>query len=168
MENNPSIFIYGSLLNKNLLKKYFNKKSVSNAEITTLNNHKRIFNSEVTVRDYENKYRSILNCVYDDEYFINGILIKNVNFENFGKYVVREDGYRFNIVNKYITNVHDNIDGKILVPMDAEISNEQIYPHKKYLKECVKSSKQWGDKFHNEFLNNTYLMNNINLNKYIN
>lgn len=164
-ERPPFVIAYGSLMSKDSIREYFGSEALKSAETIGLEGYKRVFNTEITVRQVDNK--AILNTQEHKDYNMNAVKIKCKNFEDFGRYTVREDGYRFNMVGSYINREFDT-DRKLLMPTDRKIPDSNILPHSKYLESCIKGSKDWGLDFHKRFMNTTYLMDGTKLKKYVN
>lgn len=168
MDEQPPILIaYGSLIDKDTISDYFGSQSVKSADVVKVKDYKRIFNTEVTVRDYTDRERAILNAEKSKESEMNAVKIECPSFEDFGRYALREDGYRFRMVGSQVEEVQQNIDRKILMPVERKSSETDILPHRKYLNSCIEASKQWGEGFHSKFLNTTHLMNGETLKQYI-
>lgn len=167
MDDKPPIIIaYGSLIDRNTISDYFGCQSAELANVVQVRDYKRIFNTEATVRDYDGRQKSILNAEESQGYEMNAVKIECPSFKSFGRYALREDGYRFRMVGSKVEGVQDT-DRKILMPVEREPSENEILPHRNYLNSCINSTEQWGDNFYNEFLDTTYLMNGQKLKQYI-
>jgi hypothetical protein len=163
-EKPPFVIAYGSLMSKDSIRDYFGSESLKSAETVEINGYKRVFNTRITVRQGSN--RAILNTQRNDDYNMNAVKIKCNEFENFGRYAVREDGYRFTMVGDCIRGEFDT-DRKFLMPTNRSISDSNILPHSEYLDTCINSSKDWGLDFHKKFLDTTYLMDDRKLEDYL-
>jgi len=167
MDEQPPILIaYGSLIDRDTISNYFGSQSAESADVVQVRDYKRIFNTEVTVRDYDGRERAILNAEKSKGSEMNAVKIECPSFEDFGKYTLREDGYRFRMVSSKVEGIQQT-NRKRWMPVEREAPETDILPHQKYLNSCIEASKQWGEEFHNEFLNTTYLMNGKTLKQYV-
>lgn len=127
-EQLPILIAYGSLIDRDTISDYFGSQSADSADVVRVRDYMRVFNTEVTVRDYNGRERAILNAEKSQGSKMNAVKIECSSFEGFGKYALREDGYRFRMVGSQVEGIQQT-DRKILMPVEREPSETEILPH---------------------------------------
>ena len=163
------LIVYGSLLHKNEIYRYDCKiKIITKVKI---NNYKRCFNLLPSVRVGIGNYKSVLNIMKSPSSFLNGICIiyEKIDIREIDE---REKGYnRVKISSKDLvaydnTILPKNIEFYTYVGLKNKIDST-VMPNVAYLKLCLEASMLWGNDFYDDFVNTTYLNNDISLIKFI-
>lgn len=160
--SNISLLVYGSLINKDELKK--ENIDLENCIPVYVSHLKREFTQEPTYRKVDSINRAVLSVKEENESFINAILIKNVEKSHIENLDIREAGYfKYQVLTKNIKFKYakQNIDlDEVYIYMGKdEKRNESIFPNQNYLQLCLNGARNWGEEFYKDFIKTTFVQN---------
>lgn len=163
------LIVYGSLLHKDEIYKY--DSTIEDIIPVKVSDYKRSFNLLPSARKGIGNYKSVLNIQKEENQLFNGICIvyKQIDIALLDN---REKGYDRITLNSQNIKTYDNnisLDSLNIYVYKGfkDMIDESIMPNVDYLKLCLEGSKQWGDEFHTDFLNTTYMNNNHTLESFI-
>ena len=157
MNKKISIFAYGSLLNRDSLRK--TTPSFSHYFTAVLPGYRRAFNFKSPYRTdaITGKSSSVLNLVELEGSFTNGMCFI-ADERSLDELYRREAGYEFELVRVYDErdaphDVHTFIARENKHYPFTQKSNEQD----EYLSMCLSGARRFGKQFYEQFLDNTYV-----------
>ena len=159
---NISLLVYGSLINKDELKK--ENISLENCIPVKVKDLKREFTQEPTFRKIDSINRAVLSVKENPDSFINAILINKVKRTHIENLDIRESGYyKYEVSLEKIDfkYTHNSIElDEVYIYMGKkEKRNEEILPHLDYLQLCLHGAKDWGEEFYKDFIKTTFVQN---------
>ena len=159
---NISLLVYGSLINKDELKK--ENISLENCIPVKVKDLKREFTQEPTFRKIDSINRAVLSVKENPDSFINAILINKVKRTHIENLDIRESGYyKYEVSLEKIdfkyTNNSIELDEVYIYMGKKEKRNEEILPHLDYLQLCLHGAKDWGEEFYKDFIKTTFVQN---------
>lgn len=157
-----NLIVYGSLINKKELLDvvgYITEKEIIPLKV---NGFKRVFNQETTWRNGSGKKRAVLNVVKSNNNWFNGMLVCNINESYFWSLDKREEGYkRIKVAPasiKFDYGISTKPEGRIWIYTGKhQKMRDDILPIPSYLDICLEGSKEWSERFYNDFLITTFL-----------
>ena len=166
-----ALIVYGSLINKSeLIEDGFSLDSICPVIVQGF---KRVFSQEPSWRSDQGEERAVLNAVSSQQYWLNGLLISGLNDAFFTDLDEREKGYnRIGVAPSYLRKY----DSSYTYPSPQNIymytgkmnkQSDSILPNTSYLHKCLEGARQWGEDFYSDFLDSTFVKNNILLRAYI-
>lgn len=161
-----AIIVYGSLLNREQLHQ--KPHLFASAYPVSVKGYRRVFNQEPSWREGDDKYRAVLNVMKSDQAVFNGLLVRLQDGSNFHQLDERERGYhRIAITQAQLTSFSSsssentsfvNKSEPIFIYVGKpEKQNDDLLPNKSYLELCLCGAKHWGEEFHEQFLQTTYV-----------
>jgi hypothetical protein len=113
----------------------------------------------------------VLNIIGSEQHWLNALLISGLNDRGLADVDEREKGYnRIEVVPSCVRgyllpattpqNIHTHV-GK------AEKQSASILPNASYLSICLEGARQRGEDFYNEFLDSTFVKDDILLREYV-
>jgi len=163
------LVVYGSLLNKKEI--YLYDCSILDIVPVKISNYKRSFNLLPSVRIGIGNYKSVLNIQKSKDHYFNGLCIiyKTLDISLLDE---REKGYERVLISPSNVKTYNtkamvnNIEIYTYSGLKDKVDNS-IMPNVGYLKLCLKGAQEWGKDFHDDFINSTYLNNNVSLKNFI-
>jgi len=151
-----NLIVYGSLLNKNELKKH--NISLDNIEYVKVYGFRRVFNQLPSWRKTEGNKKAVLNIEYNRDFWFNAILIKNLTKEYFKELDIREKGYnRVDIKSGNVVTYKGDIIKNAFVYVGKEGKQDNnILPNPSYYQICYNGAKEHFKEFFQDYLNTTY------------
>lgn len=134
---------------------------------------KRVFNQEASWRDVDGPERGVLNVVRDDDHWFNGVLLADLDREEFERYRERERGYRLIEVEREAIDPYDTGDGLILTELELVLiatgkkPRDAIEPIGEYLDLCLEGAETWGREFEEDFRTTTEMVTGETLRRYL-
>jgi hypothetical protein len=112
----------------------------------------------------------VLNIIGSEQHWLNALLISGLNDRSLADVDEREKGYNsIKVVPSYVRgylltattpqNIYTHV-GK------AEKQSASILPNASYLSICLEGARQRGEDFYNEFLDSTFVKDDILLREY--
>ena len=164
-----ALIVYGSLINKSELTK--GGFPLDSTRPVVLRGFKRVFCQEPSWRPDRGEQRAVLNVIGCEHHWLNALLIPGLDDRFLAAVDEREKGYdRIEVAPSCLRGYHPlpskprNIythAGK------ADKQNDVILPNASYLSICLEGAKQWGQGFYNEFLDSTFIEDDILLRAYV-
>lgn len=160
---------YGSLINKSELRK--GGFPLDSTRPVVIRGSKRVFCQEPSWRPDRGEQRAVLNIIGSEQHWLNALLISGLNDRFLADVDEREKGYnRIKVVPSYVRgylltattpqNIYTHV-GK------AEKQSASILPNASYLSICLEGARQRGEDFCNEFLDSTFVKDDILLREYV-
>jgi hypothetical protein len=152
----PNLIVYGSLLNKDELKKHNITDDM--IDFVKVKGFKRIFNQEPSWRKVKSNYRAVMNVQVDKNFWFNAILLKNLDEKYFMQLDKREIGYDRTIIKDgNVTTYNGNIvNNCIIYKGKAGKQNNKILPNKDYLAICKNGARSHFSEFYDDYISTTY------------
>lgn len=156
---NIAILVYGSLINKDEL--IGEGVDISSCTPVVLEGYKREFSQKSQRPIYLGSNKAVLTVIKDKNSFCNAILVPNIKEKDLEVLDYREAGYNrvkieFESLNFKYENLNEEIDEVYIYLGKEEFYDTSLVPIPKYLDICLKGSFAWGQKFYNDFLENTF------------
>ncbi len=158
-----ALIVYGSLINKSELTK--GGFPLDSTRPVVLRGFKRVFCQEPSWRPDQGEQRAVLNVISAEHHWLNALLISGLDDRFLAAVDEREKGYdRIEVAPSCLRGYHPlstkprNIythAGK------ADGQNDSIMPNASYLSICLEGAKQWGQDFYNDFLDSTFVKDDI-------
>ena len=134
---------------------------------------KRMFSQEPSWRSGQGEHRAVLNVLSSQQHWLNGLLISGLDEDFFIELDEREKGYNRIWVDpsylhgydsSYIVTGPQNI---YIYTGKLDKQSGSILPNTLYLDACLEGARQWGMGFYGDFLDSTFVKNNILLRTYV-
>ncbi len=135
---------------------------------------KRMFSQEPSWRRTgQGEERAVLNAFSSQQHWLNALLISGLNDDFLIDLDRREKGYsRIEVAPSYLQKY--NLSHTTPIPQniyiytgDVDKQSDSILPNASYLHKCLEGAKQWGEDFYSDFLDSTFVKNDIPLREYI-
>jgi len=152
-----NLVVYGSLLNKNELKKH--KINLEKIDFVKVYGFKRVFNQEPSWRIIKSSERAVLNIIEDKNSWFNAIVVKDLDEKYIKDLDIREKGYdRINLKKEFVIPYDDKTELKncIVYKGKKEKQNDKILPNQDYCKICIDGAKSHFEEFYQDFMATTY------------
>lgn len=164
------LIAYGSLINRSeLVRGGF---PLDGAHLVIVQGFKRVFSQEPSWRADRGEERAVLNAIGSRQYWLNAVLIPGLSDDFFADLDEREKGYARIRVAPSSLRVYGSSHA-IPIPRNIYIytgdenkQSDSILPNEPYLRTCLEGAKQWGEDFHDDFLDSTFVKNDILLRAY--
>lgn len=171
-----AIIVYGSLINPEQLHQ--KPHLFARAYPVFVKGYRRVFTQEPSWRGGDDKHRAVLNVIKADKDGFNGLLVRLQDGSDFHQLDERERGYNriaitqaqlapFTPVSSIGKSGPMLAGGIFSEPVFSEPTfmyvgkpekqNDDILPNKNYLELCLCGAKYWGEDFHEQFLQTTYV-----------
>jgi hypothetical protein len=164
-----ALIVYGSLINKSELEK--GGFPLDRTRPVVLRGFKRVFRQEPSWRSNRGEHRAVLNVISSEQHWLNALLISGLNNDFVADLDEREKGYnrikvapsclrgyqRLSITSQHIY-MHVGKEHK---------QDDSILPNTSYLSICLEGARQWGEDFYNEFLDSTFVTDDVLLRAYV-
>lgn len=166
-----ALIVYGSLIDKSEL--IDNGFPLDSTWPILVEGFKRIFSQEPSWRSDQGEKRAVLNAISSRQHWLNALLISDLNDDFLIDLDRREKGYnRIEVAPSYLqkydlsytTPIPQNI---YVYTGDVDKQSDSILPNASYLHKCLEGAKQWGEDFYSDFLDSTFVKNDILLRSYI-
>lgn len=166
-----ALIVYGSLIKQSELSQ--NGFPLDSMCPIIVRGFKRIFSQEPSWRSAQGEERAVLNVLSSRQHWLNGLLISGLDDGFFIELDKREKGYNRIEVDpsylqeynsSYIITASQNI---YIYAGKLDKQNDSILPSTSYLDTCLEGAKRWGETFYSDFLDSTFVKNNILLRTYI-
>lgn len=164
------LIAYGSLINRlELVRGGF---PLEGARPVIVQGFKRVFSQEPSWRADRGEERAVLNAIGSRRHWLNAVLISGLNEDFFADLDEREKGYaRIEVApsslrgygSSHVTPTPRNI---YIYTGDEDKQSDFILPNEAYLRTCLEGAKQWGEDFHDDFLDSTFVKDDILLRTY--
>lgn len=155
-----NLFVYGSLLNKEELKKQ--NILLKDTCPLVLKGYKREFSQTPSREIYKKSKQAVLTIKKDKNSYINGLLLLNVEKKYLELLDEREKGYfKVKLNNKELFCKYQEIDLKdkevfVYIGKD-ELYDKNLDAISSYLELCLQGAKSWSEEFFKDFLKHTYI-----------
>lgn len=166
-----ALIVYGSLINKSeLIRHGF---PLDSTYPVIVQGFKRVFSQEPSWRSDQGEQRAVLNVINSEQYWLNALLISGLDENLLVDVDKREKGYdRIRVAPSYIRGYrsHRTAPTPQTIHIHAGKTDKQsdsISPNTSYLDICLEGAKQWGEDFYTDFLDSTFVGNDISLRTYI-
>jgi hypothetical protein len=166
-----ALVIYGSLINKSkLIEDGF---PLDRTCPVVVQGFKRVFSQEPSWRSDQGEERAVLNAISSQQHWLNALLISGLDDAFFVDLDEREKGYnRIRVapsrIEKYDSSCTEPVPQNIhMYNGKTNKQSDSILPNTSYLHNCLEGAKQWGEDFYCDFLDSTFIRNNILLRTYI-
>lgn len=167
-----ALIVYGSLINESeLVRGGFPLQS---AYPIIVQGFKRIFRQEPSWRRSDQvKERAVLNVVGSHQHWLNGLLISGLDDGFFTDLDKREKGYNRIRVAPSSLRRYDSSSATLTPPNiyihtgDTDKQSDSILPNVSYLRTCLEGAEQWGEDFYDDFLDTTFIGDNVSLRTYL-
>ncbi len=166
-----ALIVYGSLIDKSELTD--NGLPLDSTCPVLVQGFKRIFSQEPSWRSDQGEKRAVLNAISSQQHWLNALLISSLNEDFLIDLDRREKGYnRIEVAPSCL----QEYDSSYTIPTlqsiyihtgDVDKQSDSILPNTSYLHKCLEGARQWGDNFYSDFLDSTFVKNNILLRAYI-
>ena len=164
-----ALIVYGSLINKSELEK--GGFPLDSTRPVVVRGFKRMFCQEPSWRPDRGEQRAVLNVVSSEHHWLNALLISGLNNDFLANLDKREKGYNrikvassclrgYRPLPKAPQNIYTHV-GK------ADKQSDSILPNDLYLSICLEGARQWGEDFYNEFLDSTFVKDDVLLRTYV-
>lgn len=168
-----ALIVYGSLINKSeLTQEGF---PLDSALPVIVQGFKRVFSQEPSWRADQGEERAVLNVISSQQHWLNGLLISGLNDGFFTDQDEREKGYNRIGVASSCLRRYDDLAYATPTPQNIYIytgmtkkQNDSILPNESYLSTCLEGAKQWGEDFYGDFLDSTFVKDDVLLRAYLN
>lgn len=161
---------YGSLIHQNETKRHL--FSPTCRILVRIFGFERIFNQKVTSRKTDGNKAAVLNITQKRNAWINAVLLGGFDEQFHQELDIRESGYdRVSLSLQDIysynpINFHD--DDKFFIYVGKSGAQDRdILPITDYLHLCLDGAKQFTNSFYEDFLDTTFVNQNIILRKYL-
>ena len=164
-----ALIVFGSLINKLELKK--GGFHLDSSRSVVVRGFKRVFCQEPSWRPDQGEQRAVLNVISSEQHWFNALLISSLNDAFLADLDKREKGYnRIRVAPSYLRGYHflHTTPHNIYIHVGkADKQSDSIVPNASYLSICLEGASQWGEDFYNDFLDSTFVKDNILLRTYI-
>lgn len=149
--------VYGSLLNKEELKKHH--IDISKIDFVKVQGFKRIFNQEPSWRKVDGNEKAIMNIEVDINFWFNAIVIKNLDEAYIKGLDHRERGYDRTLLKEGCVTLYSNgsiLENCIVYKGKVGKQNNNILPNPTYFNICKNGAKSHFNDFFEDYLATTY------------
>ncbi len=166
-----ALIAYGSLINKSGLTQ--SGFPLDNTCPVIIWGYKRTFYQEPSWRSDEGEARAVLNVVDSPQHWANALLVSGLNDGFLADLDKREKGYNRTKVDpshleEYYSCCTVPNPRNIYVYMGKpDKQSDSILPNSSYLQRCLEGAMQWGEDFHRDFLDSTFVRDNVPLRRYV-
>ena len=167
-----ALIVYGSLINESELTR--GGFPVDGASPVIVEGFKRVFRQEPSWRRSDQGVkRAVLNVVRSQQHWLNGLLISGLNDGFFTDLDEREKGYERI---RMAPSSFRGYDPPSTAPISRNIyiytgvldkQSDSILPNESYLRTCLEGAWQWGEDFYGDFLDSTFVKDDILLRTYL-
>lgn len=166
-----ALIVYGSLINESELIQY--GFPLDGTYPVIVQGFKRVFSQEPSWRADQGENRAVLNVISSEHHWLNALLISGLNDSFLVDVDEREKGYdRIRVAPSSLRAYHPHHTAP--TPQNIYIHSGQtdkqsdsILPNPSYLDTCLEGAKRWGEDFYTDFLDSTFISNDIPLRTYI-
>ena len=130
-----------------------------------------MFCQEPSWRPDRGEQRAVLNVIGSEHHWLNALLISGLDDSFLADLDKREKGYnRIEVAPSYVRGYHllSTTPQNIYTHVGkADKQSDSILPNDSYSSICLERARQWGEYFYNEFLDSTFLKDDILLRAYV-
>jgi hypothetical protein len=164
-----ALIVYGSLINKSeLIESGF---PLGSTHPVVVQGFKRVFRQEPSWRSDQGEQRAVLNAISAEQHWLNALLVSGLDEGFLVDLDKREKGYnRIRVAPSYLRDYHFPRTTPRNIYMHigkADKQSDSILPNSSYLSMCLEGAKHWGEDFYNDFLDSTFVEDNVLLRTYI-
>ena len=151
-----NLILYGSLLNKDELKKQ--NIDLESIKYVKVYGFKRVFNQLPSWRKVDGNKKAVMNVEYDESSWFNAILLENLSDEYIKDLDERERGYDRISIKDGDVITYDGIIIKncIIYKGKSGKQDDTILPNPTYFEICKSGAKSHFKEFYVDYLNTTY------------
>jgi hypothetical protein len=158
-----ALIVYGSLINESELTK--GGFPLNSTCPVVVRGFKRVFCQEPSWRPDRGEQRAVLNVISAEHHWLNALLISGLDDRFSAAVDEREKGYdRIEVAPSYVRGYHPlpSTPQNIYTHAGKEYKqSDSILPNASYLSICLEGAKQWGEGFYNDFLELTFIKDDI-------
>jgi hypothetical protein len=166
-----ALIVYGSLINESELIQH--EFPLDSTYPVIVQGFKRVFSQEPSWRSDQGENRAVLNVFSSEHYWLNALLISDLSEDFLVDVDKREKGYdRIRVDPSSLRAYHPHHTAP--APQNIYIhsgktdkQSNSILPNPSYLDICLEGAKRWGEDFYTDFLDSTFVSNEISLRTYI-
>jgi cation transport regulator ChaC len=150
------VFVYGSLLHPDEIRKQFGK-NVDTAE-AILQGYKRHYGQLSDVRtDADGNFGNVLTVTRKEDFSCNGVLVSGLDSTLLDQLRRRESGYNIKELSSEKLEVENTkIDSDPILVSVGRRSTDNWNPLTEYMEICEKGARARGEEFHRSFIESTY------------
>lgn len=167
-ERSIGVLMYGSMLQHERLEELFGPVE-DHCVPVDVEGIARVFDATADRRETDGAKRAVLNAYRRDGASINAVLVRDIDPGAFGRYVHRETGYRFPLLDRADVRPRQGDTGlpdEIVIALDAP-SADGIEPIPSYLETCLEAARSWGSRFYEDFIATTELADGRGLDTFL-
>ncbi|NPA50354.1 MAG: gamma-glutamylcyclotransferase [Epsilonproteobacteria bacterium] len=151
-----NLVVYGSLLNKEELKKH--NINLDKIEYVKVYGFKRVFNQLPSWREVKGNKKAVLNIKKDRDSWFNAILIKDLDESYFRELDIRERGYNRVKIEDLVVGYNGEVFENCFVYCGKEgMQSDLILPNEEYFKICYEGAKGHFEEFFKDYIKTTYM-----------